>query len=145
MVKTKTTTRIVMLLAEAVFASWKFFRCKLRGVNDFDYYVYDLRLEYPTELLYQNEKTGKPFIQKVLEDDSRAEKVWSLIIGDCVIQYSFTKYKKASSLEIPTFLNKEEQESKLKELLMQTYLSHNKPSFKLKKQEKDNVIKLHNI
>lgn len=144
-VKTKKTTRLVMLIAKAVFAVWKFCRCKIRGVNDFDYYVYDLRSEYPSELVYQHEVAGKPFIQKVLEDDSRDEKVWSLFIGDCVIQYSFVKYEKASLETIPTFLFGEEQESKLKELLVPTYLSHNKPSLKLKTQEKDNVVKLHNL
>lgn len=144
--KTKKTTRLVMLIAKAVFAVWKFFRCKIRGVNNFDYYIYDLRSEYPSELVYQQEVAGKPFIQKVLEDDDRDEKVWSLFIGDCVIQYSFIKYEKASSLKIPTFLFREEQESKLKELLLPTYLSHNNPSFKLKtRKEKDNVIELHNL
>lgn len=143
--KTKTTTRLVMQIAKAVCAIWKFGRCTVRGINDFDYYIYDLRSEYPDELIYQHEVASKPFIQKVLEDDSREERVSSLKIGDCVIQYSFIKYKRASYIEIPTFLFREEQERKLKGLLSQTYLSHNKPSVKLKTQEKDNVIKLHNI
>ena len=52
--KTKTSTKVIMKIAEVVCKIWQFGRCKVRGVvNDFDYHITDLRQQYPNELVYK--------------------------------------------------------------------------------------------
>ena len=53
--KTKPLTKVIMTIAEVSCKVWYYCRCKLwRQINDFDYYVFDLRSQYPNQLVYKH-------------------------------------------------------------------------------------------
>ena len=48
----KRMTRSIKVMAELYCYCWKFIRCRLpERKDDFDYFVYDLREQYPTPVL----------------------------------------------------------------------------------------------
>ena len=150
--KTKPITAFVMKLAELGCSIWYYGRCKLwRQISDFDYYVFDLRSQYPNEIVYKHELSSLPFYSKTVEADDEYERTSSIKIGDAVIQYTFNKIRRQGLIEdsevIPLFEHYDPYKSTIENVIAQTKLSHNRPDklkvIKLNRKE-NNVLQLHN-
>ena len=51
--KTTPLTKVIMTIARLSCKVWYIARCKLwRNISDFDYYVFDLRSQYPNQLIW---------------------------------------------------------------------------------------------
>jgi len=88
----KCMTGVVKVMANAFCYCWHFGRCRFPGrKNDFDYFVYDLRTQYPTKELGNIALENSKFFEKkvVLEDEF--ERTISIKVGDICIRYSFDK------------------------------------------------------
>ena len=88
----KCMTGVVKVMANAFCYCWLFGRCRFPGrKNDFDYFVYDLRTQYPTRELGNIALENSKFFEKqvVLEDEF--ERTISIKVGDICIRYSFDK------------------------------------------------------
>lgn len=145
-IKSKLTTRCIMLVANLVCAVWTFIRCRLRGVNDFDYYVFDLQDEFPDKQSHFEYRKLSPFISKTLIEDTYTQRSSRIRIGDCVIEYSFLKYKRPNFIPEVDLKNLfVSREDRLSKDLAQTLLSHNPDSYKLTKRRKNNVVKLYDF
>ena len=62
----KTMTQMLMVLAETYCGLWYFLRCRLRNKSDFDYFVTNLREQYPKGELGDVAISGIPFFEKVV-------------------------------------------------------------------------------
>ena len=149
--KTKPITKLVMKLAEFGCSVWYYGRCKLwRQISDFDYYVFDLRSQYPNQLVYKHEVADLPIISKTIETDDEYERTSTVKIGDCCIRYTFNKIRRQGLIEttevIPLWKDFDPYKSYLENVVQQTKLSHNEPKklkvIKLNRKEK-NVVQLH--
>ena len=88
----KCMTGVVKVMANAFCYCWHFGRCRFPGrKNDFDYFVYDLRTQYPTQELGNIALENSKFFEKkvILEDEF--ERTISIKVGDICIRYSFDK------------------------------------------------------
>ena len=150
-IKTKTSTKVIMSIAEVVCKIWQFGRCKVRGVvNDFDYHITDLRQQYPNKLVYQYHCGKLPFYCKTNEVDDEFERTSSIKIGDCNIRYTFDKLVRAVEISEDVALLSDfvpdPRTRMINDLLTQTVIKHNEPKL-LKiinnEREKSNVVKLH--
>ena len=150
--KSKLSTRCVMNVCSVVCKVWKVARCKLwRNISDFDYYVFDLRSQYPNQLVYKYEVADLPFFSRSIDNDDKYERTSSIKIGDAVIQYTFNKLRRQGLIEdsevIPLFEHYDPYKSTIENVIAQTKLSHNRPDklkvIKLNRKE-NNVLQLHN-
>ena len=148
---TKPLTKVIMTIAEVSCKVWYYCRCKLwRQINDFDYYVFDLRSQYPNQLVYKHEVANQPYFSKTLINEDEYERTSSLKIGDCCITYTFDKIRRQGLIEtsevLPLWKDFDPYKSYLENVVQQTKLSHNKPDklkvLKLNRKEK-NVVQLH--
>ena len=149
--KTKPLTRCVMTIAEVGCYFWQLGRCKLwRQISDFDYYVFDLRSQYPNQLVYKYEVADLPFFSRSIDNDDKYERTSSIKIGDCCIQYTFNKIRRLGLVEttevLPLFEHIDPYKNQLENIIAQTKISHNEPKklkvLKLNRKEK-NVVQLH--
>ena len=150
--RTKPLTTCTMRVLELGCYLWKVGRCKLwRQVNDFDYHIYDLRSQFPNQLVYLHQVGDLPFFSKTVETDDEYERTSSIKIGDAVIQYTFNKLRRQGLIEdsevIPLFEHYDPYKSTIENVIAQTKLSHNRPDklkvIKLNRKE-NNVLQLHN-
>ena len=147
---TKLSTKVIMIVAEAVCKVWWYGRCKLRRqVNDFDYHITDLRSQYPNELVYSGAVGELPYYCKTNEVDDEYERTSSIKIGDCNIRYTFDKLVKAREIETEEveYLFGDPREPMITDLITQTKIRHNQPkSLRVLNFERKetNVVKLHN-
>ncbi len=150
--KSKLSTRCVMNVSSVVCKVWKVVRCKLwRDIDDFDYYISDLRSQYPNTLVYTEAVRDLPYYCKTVEVDDEYERTSSIKIGDAVIQYTFNKLRRQGLIEdsevIPLFEHYDPYKSTIENVIAQTKLSHNRPDklkvIKLNRKE-NNVLQLHN-
>ena len=149
--KTKPITKFVMTIAEVGCYFWQLGRCKLwRQISDFDYYVFDLRSQYPNQLVYKHEVADLPFFNRTIDNDDEYERTSSVKIGDCCIQYTFNKIRRSGLIEttevLPLFEHIDPYKNQLENIISQTKISHNEPDklkvLKLNRKEK-NVVQLH--
>ena len=149
--KTTPLTKVIMTIARLSCKVWYIARCKLwRNISDFDYYVFDLRSQYPNEIVYKHELSSLPFYSKTVEADDEYERTSSVKIGDCCIRYTFNKIRRQGLIEttevIPLWKDFDPYKSYLENVVQQTKLSHNEPKklkvIKLNRKEK-NVVQLH--
>ena len=94
----KTMTQTLMVLAETYCYLWFFFRCRLRNKSDFDYFVTNLRDQYPKGELGDVAMTGIPFFQKVVLEDNEVERSCAVKIGHIEITYSFDKTQREKKI-----------------------------------------------
>ena len=148
--RTKPLTKCTMRVLELGCYLWKVGRCKLwRQVNDFDYHIYDLRSQFPNQLVYLHQVGDLPFFSKTVETDDEYERTSAVKIGDAVIRYTFNKIRRQGLIEttevIPLFKNIDPYKNYLENVISQTKLSHNAPKslkvIKLKKEKDD--VQLH--
>ena len=150
--KTTPLTKVIMTIARLSCKVWYIARCKLwRNISDFDYYVFDLRSQYPNQLVYKHEVADLPFFSRTIDNDDEYERTSSIKIGDAVIQYTFNKLRRQGLIEdsevIPLFEHYDPYKSTIENVIAQTKLSHNRPDklkvIKLNRKE-NNVLQLHN-
>ena len=150
--KTTPLTKVIMTIARLSCKVWYIARCKLwRNISDFDYYVFDLRSQYPNQLVYKHEVADLPFFNRTIDNDDEYERTSSIKIGDAVIQYTFNKLRRQGLIEdsevIPLFEHYDPYKSTIENVIAQTKLSHNRPDklkvIKLNRKE-NNVLQLHN-
>ena len=148
--RTKPLTTCTMRVLELGCYLWKVGRCKLwRQVNDFDYHIYDLRSQYPNQLVYLHQVGDLPFFSKTVETDDEYERTSSIKIGDAVIRYTFNKIARQGLIEttevIPLFKDIDPHKNYIENVITQTKLSHNSPKslkvLKLRKGKDD--VQLH--
>ena len=72
-----------MKLAELGCSSGTMVDVLWRQISDFDYYVFDLRSQYPNEIVYKQNYLHYLF-SKTVEADDEYERTSSVKIGDCV-------------------------------------------------------------
>ena len=94
----KTMTQTLMVLAETYCSLWYFLRCRLRNKSDFDYFVTNLRDQYPKGELGDHAMTGIPFFQKVVLEDNELERSCAVKIGHIEITYSFDKTQREKKI-----------------------------------------------
>ena len=147
---TKPLTKLVMKIAELSCGVWWYTRCKLwRQVNDFDYHIYDLRSQFPNQLVYLHQVGDLPFFSKTVETDDEYERTSAVKIGDAVIRYTFNKIARQGLIEttevIPLFKDIDPHKNYIENVITQTKLSHNSPTslkvLKLRKGKDD--VQLH--
>ena len=150
--KTTPLTKVIMTIARLSCKVWYIARCKLwRNISDFDYYVFDLRSQYPNQIVYKYEVSDLPFFSRSIDNDDKYERTSSIKIGDCCIQYTFNKIRRLGLVEttevLPLFEHIDPYKNQLENIIAQTKISHNEPKklkvLKLNRKEK-NVVHLHN-
>ena len=87
-------TQIVMVLAGLYCKLVYFFRCRLRNKSDFNYFITNLRLQYPKGELGDIAIGRIPFFQKVVLVNDELERTCAIKIGNVSIKYSFDKTQK---------------------------------------------------
>ena len=90
----KFMTQIVMVLAGIYCRLVFFFRCRLRNKSDFDYFITDLRLQYPQGEIGDVAIGKLPFFQKMVIVNDELERTCAVKIGHVNIKYSFDKTQK---------------------------------------------------
>jgi len=96
--KTTNTTRTIMLLANLIMRGVRYYN-NVRYKNNFDYFVRDIRKEYPTEFAYNVMVGSEPFYQKTLIDNDISDTYVIIKIGDCYIEYSYQKLNWGEQLD----------------------------------------------
>ena len=94
----KTMTQTLMVLAETYCYLWYFFRCRLRNKSDFNYFVKNLRDQYPKGELGDVAMKGIPFFHKVVLEDNELERSCAVKIGHIEITYSFDKTQREQKI-----------------------------------------------
>ena len=146
---TKLSTKVIMIVAEAVCKVWKYSRTKYNGVSDFDYHITDLRRQYPNQLVYKHAIGVLPFTCKTNEVDDEYERTSSIKLGDCNIRYTFDKLVKAVDVKPQNVehLFGDPRVPMINDLITQTKIRHNEPKslrvLQLTKKGR-NVVELHN-
>lgn len=98
MLKTTNTTRTVMTLANLIMKGVRYYN-NVRYKNNFDYFIRDIRKEYPSQITYDLTVGQEPFFQKSIIDNDITQ-IYSVIkIGDCYIEYSYQKLNWGEQLE----------------------------------------------
>tara|TARA_R100000234_G_scaffold113111_1_gene87278 strand:+ start:728 stop:1174 length:447 start_codon:yes stop_codon:yes gene_type:complete len=94
--KTKLKTKIFMKIAKCICRTIHILRCRsfLRRLDDFNYEVKDMRVQYPNEAIYKKAVGSLPFYKKQVLKDDEIERTVALKVGDCLINYSFDKLRK---------------------------------------------------
>ena len=90
MLRTRITTMATMCVANGICSVVSMFK-KCWGGNDFDYFVFNLREQYPNDVSYQIDAGGLPFIKRSVLIDDEFQKCIALKIGDCIIEYTHKK------------------------------------------------------
>lgn len=90
MLKARITTMATMCVANGICSVVSMFK-KCWGGNDFDYFVFNLREQYPNDVSYQLDAGGLPFIKRSVLIDDEFQKCIALKIGDCIIEYTHKK------------------------------------------------------
>lgn len=90
MLRTRITTKVMMCIADGICSVVSMFK-KSWGGNDFDYFIFDLREQYPNDLVYSLDVGKLSFIKSIVLIDDEFQKCIALKIGDCVIEYTHKK------------------------------------------------------
>ena len=87
----KNMTQMVMIVTGIYCRLWHFLRCRLRNKSDFNYFIQDLRLQYPKGDLGDHSINQLPFFKKVVLHDDELERTCAVKLGHCYLKYSFDK------------------------------------------------------
>ena len=137
----KNMTQMLMVLAETYCKLWHYFRCGLRNKSDFNYFVKNLRDQYPLGELGDHAMFGLPFFQKVVLEDNEFERSCAVKIGQVSIEYSFDKTQKEPKILLLDDSPRWEIARQLLKMTMQQ--NHNASVLKFSKQhrkEKDGSV-----
>ena len=84
-------TQILMVMTKIYCNVWYFLRCHLRNKSDFNYFIQNLRRQYPKGELGDVAIGKLPFFKKVVLVDNELEKSCAVKIGHCYLKYSFDR------------------------------------------------------
>ena len=87
----KYMTQIVMVITDLYCRLWYFLRCSLRNKRDFNFFIQDLRKQYPIGDLGDIAIGRIPFFQKIILVDNELERTCAVKLGHCYLKYSFDK------------------------------------------------------
>lgn len=90
MLKTKPATIVMMCITKSICSVVKMFKMGWGG-NDFDYFIFSLRDQYPDNVSYQRDTVDLPFIKRSVLIDDEFQKCIALKIGDCIVEYTHKK------------------------------------------------------
>ena len=92
--KTKKLTKVCMGMTSVFCSCWKFFRTKtpIRNVDDFDYYIWDLRSQCENELHYKDTVKNLPFFIKEKDKDEDTELLADIIDRDDVERWTNNRF-----------------------------------------------------
>ena len=133
MLKTTHTTRAIMVMANLIMKGVRYYN-NVKYKNNYDYFVRDIRQEYPNLYSYKETVGKEPFFQKSIIDND-ATQIYAVIkIGDCYIEYSYQKLNWGEQLD-DAF--DDMKKNFIGELITITKNSHsnNSPSVYLKKNK----------
>ena len=91
-------TQMLMVLAETYCKLWYFLRCRLGNKSDFNYFVENLRDEYPKGELGDIAISQLPFFKKVVVANDELERTCAVKIGHVKIKYSFDKTQRKKQI-----------------------------------------------
>ena len=123
--KTKKLTKVCMGITSVFCSCWKFFRTRtpFRNINDFDYYIWDLRELCENELHYKATVQTLPFFIKKKDKDEGTNTInYNIKIGEMGLRYSLENFKRTP--EIPVHLRQPINCLIKHELLRKTVSSH---------------------
>jgi hypothetical protein len=111
----------------------------VRHKNNFDYFIRDIRKEYPTQFAYDVTVGTEPFYQRTLVDNDISSTYAIIKIGDCFIEYSYQKLNWSEELNNAF---DDMKKNFIGELILLTKNSHsfNSPSIYLKKINNEKEI-----
>lgn len=98
MLKTTNTTRTIMTVANLIMKGVRYYN-NVKYKNDFDYFVRDIRKEYPNQYAYKETVGREPFYQKLIIDNDIFQTYFVIKIGDCYIECSYQKLNWGEQLE----------------------------------------------
>ena len=138
----KTMTQTLMVLAETYCYLWYFFRCRIRNKSDFNYFVENLRNEYPKGNLGDEAISQLPFFKKVVVHDDELERTCAVKIGHVKIKYSFDKTQREQKVLL---FDDSPRWEIARQLLKMTAIRHHNASVlkfsdKHRKEEKDGSV-----
>ena len=138
----KTMTQTLMVLAETYCYLWYFFRCRIRNKSDFNYFVENLRDEYPKGELGDTAINQLPFFKKVVVQDDDLERSCAVKIGHVKIKYSFDKTQREQKVLL---FDDSPRWEIARQLLKMTAIRHHNASVlkfsdKHRKEEKDGSV-----
>jgi len=155
---TTTLTKMTIGVAKLVCRVWAFGRSFSRDKSDFDYFIHDLRKQYPNEVMYQTVMKDIPFFKKTVQEDTSVAKTSSIKIGDCNIKYTVTRLKRMGredldKIEIQPlnlvhneYIHRYMDLNSIENLVTQTKIHHNNPNVvkvvDFKRKDSD-VVKMH--
>jgi len=96
--KTTYTTRTIMVLANLIMRGVRYYN-NVKYKNNFDYFVRDIRKEYPTKFAYDVMVGTEPFYQKTIIDNDISDTYAVIKFGDCYIEYSYQKLNWGEQLD----------------------------------------------
>ena len=134
--KTLNMTQIVMVLAGLYCRLVYFVRCRLRNKSDFNYFIQDLRLQYPKGDLGDHSINQLPFFKKVVLHDDELERTCAVKLGHCYLKYSFDKTVKEQKVLL--FDDSPRWEIARQLLKMTMRQNHNASVLKFSKHRKEN-------
>jgi hypothetical protein len=136
--KTTNMTRTIMVIANLIMRLVRYYN-NVRYKNNFDYFIRDIRKEYPTQFAYDVTVGTEPFYQRTLVDNDISSTYAIIKIGDCFIEYSYQKLNWSEELNNAFDDMKKNFISELI-LLTKSSQSFNSPSIYLKKINNEKEI-----
>ena len=131
----KYMTQIVMVITDLYCRLWYFLRCSLRNKRDFNFFIQDLRKQYPIGDLGDIAIGRIPFFQKIILVDNELERTCAVKIGHCYLKYSFDKTVKEQKVLL--FDDSPRWEIARALLRMTIQQNHNASVLKFSKHRKD--------
>jgi len=128
-------TQILMVMTKTYCKLWHFLRCRLRNKSDFNYFIQDLRLQYPKGDLGDVAIGKLPFFKKVILVDDELEKSCAVKIGHCHLKYSFDRTVKEQKVLLFDDSPRWEIARQLLKMTMQQ--NHNASVLQLSKHRKE--------
>ena len=128
-------TQILMVMTKTYCKLWHFLRCRLRNKRDFNFFIQDLRLQYPKGDLGDVAIGKLPFFKKVILVDDELEKSCAVKIGHCHLKYSFDRTVKEQKVLLFDDSPRWEIARQLLKMTMQQ--NHNASVLQLSKHRKE--------
>jgi len=129
-------TQILMVMTNTYCKLWHFLRCRLRNKSDFNYFIQNLRKQYPKGELGDVAIGKLPFFKKVILVDDELEKSCAVKIGHCYLKYSFDRTVKEQKVLLFDDSPRWEIARQLLKMTMQQ--NHNASVLQFNKHRKEN-------
>ncbi len=129
-------TQMIMVITGIYCNVWYFLRCRLRNKRDFNFFIQNLRRQYPIGDLGDAAIGKLPFFKKVILVDDELEKSCAVKIGHCYLKYSFDRTVKEQKVLL--FDDSPRWEIARQLLKMTVRQNHNASVLQFSKHRKEN-------